>query len=115
MPRAKRLNALLKQWPGLDLVVYHHGFDISPVPLERARAAGGPGSIVLAAYACEVPKAVVLHSIGDNSSFEASIDVRGVAADLGLPLFLSMRGAAIALRKLADYSAAYPQRLAGLR
>lgn len=114
MPRAKRLNALLKQWPGLDLVVYHHGFDISPVPLERARAAGGPGSIVLAAYGCELPKAVVLHSTGDNNSFEASIDVRQVAADLGLPLFLSMRGAATALRKLVDYARAYPERLTAL-
>lgn len=114
MPRANRLNALLKQWPGLDLVVYHHGFDISPVPVERSRAAGGPGSIVLAAGACELPKALVLHSMGDNNSFEASIDVRGLAADLGLPLFLSMRGAAVALRKLVDYSTAYPERLASL-
>jgi len=114
MPRAKRLNALLNRWPGLDLVVYHHGFDISPVPLERARAAGGPGSIILAAYACELPKAVVLHSMGDNRSFEASIDVRQLAADMGLPLFLSMRGAAVALRKLAGYSMAYPERLVGL-
>ena len=115
MPRAKRLNALLKQWPGLDLVVYHHGFDISPVPLERARAAGGPGSVVLAAYTCELPKAVVLHSMGDNNSFEASIDIRQVAADLGLPVFLSMRGAATALRTLTDYGLAYPEKLAGLR
>jgi acyl-CoA synthetase (NDP forming) len=114
MPRAKRLNALLRQWPGLDLVVYHHGFDISPVPVERARAPGGPGSIVLAAYACELPRAVVLHSMGDNNSFEASIDVRQVAVDLGLPLFLSMRGAATALRKLTEYGLAYPERLAGL-
>jgi hypothetical protein len=114
MPRAKRLNALLKQWPGLDLVVYHHGFDISPMPLERARAAGGPGSIVLAANGCELPRAVVLHSMGDNNSFEASIDVRQVAADMGLPLFLSMRGAATALRKLVDYGLAFPQRLSGL-
>jgi acyl-CoA synthetase (NDP forming) len=114
MPRAKRLNALLKQWPGLDLVVYHHGFDISPVPVERARAPGGPGSIVLAAYDCELPRAVVLHSMGDNNSFEASIDVRQVAVDLGLPLFLSMRGAATALRTLTDYGLAYPERLAGL-
>jgi hypothetical protein len=114
MPRAKKLNALLKQWSGLDLVVYHHGFDVSPMPVERARAAGGPGSIVLAAHGCELPKAVVLHSLGDDHSYEASIDVRGVAADLGLPLFLSMRGAAVALRRLADYSTAYPERLAGL-
>jgi hypothetical protein len=114
MPRAKRLNALLKQWPGLDLVVYHHGFDISPLPVERSRAPGGPGSILLAANACELPKALVLHSMGDDNSFEASIDVRGLAADLGLPLFLSMRGAATALRKLVDYGLAYPERLAGL-
>jgi hypothetical protein len=53
--------------------------------------------------------------MGDNNSFEASTDVRQVAIDLGLPLFLSMRGAAVALKRLADYSAAYPQRLAGLR
>ena len=103
LPRAKRLNSLLGQWPGLDLVVYHHGFDISPVPLERARAAGGPGSVLLAANACELPKALVFHSMGNDASCEASIDVRGLAAELGLPLFLSMRGAAVALRKLADY------------
>ncbi len=114
MPRAKRLNALLKQWPGLDLVVYHHGFDISPLPVERSRAPGGPGSILLAANACELPKALVLHSMGNDDSFAASIDVRGLAADLGLPLFLSMRGAATALRKLVDYGLAYPERLAGL-
>jgi hypothetical protein len=52
--------------------------------------------------------------MGDNNSFEASIDVRQVAVDLGLPLFLSMRGAATALRKLVDYGMAYPERLAGL-
>jgi acyl-CoA synthetase (NDP forming) len=118
LPRAKRLNSLLGQWPGLDLVVYHHGFDISPVPLERARAAGGPGSVLLAANACELPKALVFHSMGNDASCEASIDVRGLAAELGLPLFLSMRGAAVALRKLADYGAAYPERLeavAGVR
>jgi len=40
--------------------------------------------------------------------------VRQVAADLGLPLFLSMRGAANALRTLVDYGLAYPDRLAGL-
>jgi hypothetical protein len=52
--------------------------------------------------------------MGNDDSFAASIDVRGLAADLGLPLFLSMRGAAVALRKLVDYSMAYPERLVGL-
>ncbi len=115
LPRARRLNDLLGQWPGLDLVVYHHGFDISPVPVERAQAAGGPGSVLLAAYACRLPKALVFHSMGNDASCEASIDVRGVAAEMGLPLFLSMRGAAVALRKLADYGAACPETLVGLQ
>ena len=110
LPLARRLNALLGQWPGLDLVVYHHGFDISPVPVERARAAGGPGSVLMAACSCDLPKALVFHSIGNNASWEASIDVRSLAAEMGLPLFLSMRGAAVALRKLADYGAACPRR-----
>lgn len=53
--------------------------------------------------------------MGNDASCEASIDVRGVAAEMGLPLFLSMRGAAVALRKLADYGAACPETLAGLQ
>lgn len=115
LPLARRLNALLERWPGLDLVVYHHGFDISPLPVERARAAGGPGSVLMAANTCNLPKALVFHSMGNNNSWEASIDVRGLAAEMGLPLFLSMRGAAVALRKLADYTAAYPERMDSLR
>jgi hypothetical protein len=113
-PLSRRLNSLLKQWPGLDLVVYHHGFDISPLPVERRRVPGGPGTVLLAAYACELPKALVFHSIENDNSWEASIDLRKLAAELGLPLFLSMRGAATALRKLVDYNRAYPERLAGL-
>jgi acyl-CoA synthetase (NDP forming) len=113
MPCANRLNALLNEWPGLDLVVYHHGFDISPIAAQRSRTAGVVGWIVLAANACELPKALVLHSMGNDNSYEASIDVRGVAADLGLPLFLSMRGAATALRRLVNYGMAYPERLLG--
>jgi acyl-CoA synthetase (NDP forming) len=113
-PLSRRLNSLLKQWPGLDLVVYHHGFDISPLPVERRRVPGGPGTVLLAAYACELPKALVFHSMENDNSWEASIDLRKLAAELGLPLFLSMRGAATALRKLVDYNRAYPERLAGL-
>lgn len=113
-PLSSRLNSLLKQWPGLDLVVYHHGLDVSPLPAERRRVPGGPGTVLLAAHACELPKALVFHSIENDNSWEASIDLRGLAANLGLPLFLSMRAAATALRKLVDYNRAYPERLAGL-
>jgi len=113
-PISSRFNQLLKQWNGLDLVVYHHGFDVSPLPPERRRVAGGPGTVLLAAHACDLPKALVFHSMENDNSCEASIDLRGLAAELGLPLFLSMRAAATALRKLVDYNRAYPERLAAL-
>lgn len=113
-PSSSRLNSLLKQWPGLDLVVYHHGLDVSPLPPERRRVAGGPGTVLLAAHACQLPKALVFHSMENDNSWEASIDLRRLAADIGLPLFLSMRAAATALRKLVDYNRAYPERLADL-
>lgn len=113
-PLSSRLNVLLQQWPGLDLVVYHHGFDISPIPVERRRVPGGPGTILLAAHACELPKALVFHSIENDDSWEASIDLRRLAAELGLPLFLSMRSAAVALRKLVDYNIAHPEILAAV-
>lgn len=113
-PLSSRLNSLLKQWPGLDLVVYHHGFDISPIPVERRRVPGGPGTVLLAAHACELPKALVFHSIENDDSWEASIDLRRLAAELELPLFLSMRAAATALRKLVDYNRARPEILAAV-
>ena len=112
-PLSKRFNSVLKQWPGLDLVVYHHGFDVSPLPLERRRF-GGPGTILLAVHDCDLPKALVFHSMENDNSWEASIDLRKVASDLGLPLFLSMRAAATALRRLVEYNRAYPERLAAL-
>jgi hypothetical protein len=41
--------------------------------------------------------------------------MRGLCAELGLPLFLSMRGAANAIRKLIEFNRAYPDRLVGIR
>lgn len=60
------------------------------------------------------PGAFTALLLGGNKSFKASIDVRWAATDMGLPLFLSMRCAATALRKLVDHGRAYPERLTGL-
>jgi len=110
-----RLNATLKEWTGLDLVVYQHGFDISPIPADRLRIPGGTGALVLAARACELPNAIVLHSMGNDNSWQASSELRQLCAEWGLPVFLSMRGAATALRRLIDYNQTYPDRLSSLR
>ncbi|RLC93008.1 MAG: hypothetical protein DRI39_07030 [Chloroflexi bacterium] len=110
-----KVNAVLEQWHDLHLVVYHHGFDVSPMPVGEMIVAGLVGPMLLAAMSCQRPKAVVLHSMGNDESWRASADVRALCAEFGLPLFLSMRGAAQAIRKLYDYSQAYPDRLAALR
>ena len=109
-----RLNAVLREWRGLDLVVYQHGFDISPMPVGEWNIAFVVGPMVLAAKACELPSVVVLHSMGNDDTWRASAELRALCAEFGLPLFLSMRGAAVAIRKLIDYYQAYPDRLASI-
>jgi acyl-CoA synthetase (NDP forming) len=110
-----RLLQMLDKWPGLDFVVFQHGFDISPMPIDDFIVVGSVGPLVLAARECQMPKVIVLHSMGNDQAWRSSESLRGLAAEFGLPLFLSMRGAANAIRKLIEYNRAYPDRLAGLR
>lgn len=110
-----RLLRILKEWADLDLVVFQHGFDISPMPIDDFIVAGSVGPLVLAAREYQMPKAVVLHSMGNDQAWRASEALRGLCAEFGLPLFLSMRGASNAIRKLIEFNRAYPERLAGIR
>ena len=110
-----RLNEVLKNWPALDLVVFQHGFDISPMPIDDFIVAGEVGPLVLAARECQMPKAIVLHSMGNDQAWRSSEGMRGLCAEFGLPLFLSMRGAANAIRRLIEFNRAYPERLVGVR
>ncbi|MBN2100013.1 MAG: hypothetical protein JW753_10510, partial [Dehalococcoidia bacterium] len=110
-----RLLQTVSEWPDLNLVVFQHGFDISPMPIDDFIVAGSAGPLVLAARECRMPKTVVLHSMGNDQAWKASEGLRALAAELGLPLFLSMRGAANAIHKLIEYNRAYPERLAGVR
>ncbi len=109
-----RLNAQLKNWPGLDLVIYHHGFDVSPMPLSELMVNCIVGPMALAAKACELPNAVVLHSMGNDHTWQSSAELRSLCVEFGLPLFLSMRGAATAMRALIDYNLSHPGKLAAL-
>ncbi len=109
-----RVNGLLKDWPGLDMVIFHHGFDVSPMPLSELMVNCIVGPMVLAARACELPHAVVLHSMANDNTWQSSAELRGLCVEFGLPLFLSMRGTAAAIRKLIDYNQAYPDSLASL-
>lgn len=110
-----KLNKLLDNWEEVDMVVYQHGFDISPTPVNEWSANGVVGPLALAARASRRPKALVLHSLANDDTWKATGDLRRVCAELEMPLFLSMQGAALALRRLVDYARAYPKKLAGLR
>jgi succinyl-CoA synthetase alpha subunit len=109
-----QLNAALKDWRDLDLVVFQHGFDVSPIPVSNLTIGCEVGPMILAAKAYQLPKAVVLHSMGNDDTWQASAELRALCVEFGLPLFLSVRGAGLALRKLIDYNRAYPDRLASL-
>ncbi len=65
-----RLLQMLKEWPDLDLVVFQHGFDISPMPIDDFIVVGSVGPLVLAARECQMPKAVVLHSMGNDQAWK---------------------------------------------
>jgi len=104
----KRLRDVLREWPGLDMVVFQHGFDIAPIPIDEYVVAGSAGPMILAARQFDLPTAVVLHSITNDNSWRASAELRALCADLGIPLFLSMRGAASAIKRLMDFHRAHP-------
>ncbi|MBN2098133.1 MAG: PAS domain S-box protein [Dehalococcoidia bacterium] len=104
----RRFHDVLQDWRDLDLLVFHHGFDISPVPVDEYAVVGAAGLMVLASRQFDLPKAIVLHSIANDSTWQVSAELRALCVDLGLPLFLSMRGAATAIKRLLDFHRAHP-------
>ena len=104
----KRLHDVLREWRDLDLVVFQHGFDIAPVPVEEYAMVGSAGLMMLASRQFELPKAIVLHSMGSDSTWQVTAELRALCVDLGLPLFLSMRAAATAIKRLMDFHRAHP-------
>ena len=104
----KRLHDVLREWRGLDLVVFQHGFDISPMPADEYAVVGSAGLMVLASRQFKLPKAIVLHSMANDGTWQVSAELREFCVDLGLPLFLSMRGAATAISRLMDFHRAHP-------
>ena len=104
----KRLHDAVMKWRDLDLVVFQHGFDISPVPVDEYAVVGTAGLMTLASMQFDLPKALVFHSITNDSSWQVTEEGRSFCVDMGLPLFLSMRGAATAIRRLLDFHRAHP-------
>ena len=106
---------ILEDWPGLDLAVLHYSMDSNPTEIQEWVLATAVGPMLGAARTCRLPLAMVMHFIADEHSWLPSLRTQRLVIDAGLPLFLSMRGAAWAIRRLMQFSQAHPEPLAGLR
>ncbi len=111
----QRLNSILDSWREVDLIVYQHGFDVSPTAVDEIMGACIVGPMVLAAKSCKLPAVLVLHSFGNDNTWRSSASVRKLCEEVRVPLFLSMRGAAGAIAKLMEYNMREPERLAELQ
>jgi hypothetical protein len=102
------LTAALGDWPGLDLAIFHCPVDNNPMPITEAMIAAQVGPIMAAARQCRLPAAMVIHFTTDERSRRLSHSARQVCHEKGLPLFSSMGGAALAIRRLMDFDRAHP-------
>ena len=102
------LMAALEDWPGLDLAMFHYAIDLNPLDITEAMILAGAGPMIAGARRCRLPTAVVLHFIAGESSLRALLKTQRMCLESGLPLFLSMKGAARAIRRLIDFNKAHP-------
>ena len=109
------LTATLDDWPGLDLALYQCPVDNNPMPITGAMIAAQIGPVMAAVCQCGLPAAMVIHFTTDERSRRLSYDAQQVCHEKGIPLFTSVRGAALAIRRLMDFDRTHPRLLARTR
>ncbi len=109
------LAALLNDWPGLDLAIFHCPVDNNPMPVTEAMIAAQVGPILAALGQCGLPAAMVIHFAMDERSRHLSHSARQVCHEKGIPLFTSVSGAALAIRRLMEFDRAHPGMLDQVR
>ena len=109
------LTAALGDWPGLDLAIFHCPVDNNPMPITEAMIAAQVGPIMAAVRQCRLPAAMVIHFTTDERSRRLSHNARQVCHEKGIPLFSSVGGAALAIRRLMEFDAAHPGMLDQVR
>ena len=102
------LANVLEDWRGIDLAIFHYSIDLNPMEVTEAMVALAVGPMIAAAKKCRLPVAGVLHFLANESSRQASLRAQQMCLEAGLPLFLSMRGAAGAIRRLIEFGRAHP-------
>ncbi len=106
------LTAALDDWPGLDMAIFHCPVDNNPMPITEAMIAAQIGPVAAAVQLCRLPAAMVIHFTTDERSRRLSYNAQQVCHEKGIPLFTSMRGAALAIRRLMEFNRAHPGMLA---
>lgn len=109
------LVGALEDWPGLDSAIFHFSIDLNPLEVSETMIAANMGPLTVAARKCRLPTAVVLHFIAGESSLRASLGAQQMCREAALPLFLSIRGASLAIRRMIEFSSAHPGMIAKLQ
>ena len=96
--------AIIEDWHEVDLLLFQYSVDINPMSITEWRMGTAVGRMVAAARKCQLPKAIVLQMMANEGSQRALDRAQKMCREAGLPLFLSMRGAVTAIRRLIDYN-----------
>jgi hypothetical protein len=106
------LTAMLDDWPGLDLALFQCPVDNNPMPITEAMIAAQIGPVMAAAEHCGLPAAIVIHFTTNETSRRLSYNAQQVCHEKGIPLFTSVRRAALATLRLMEYDRTHPGVLA---
>jgi len=102
------LMAALGDWPGLDMAIFHCPVDNNPMPVTEAMIAAMIGPVTAAAQLCRLPAAMVIHFTTNETSRRLSYNAQQVCHEKGIPLFTSVSGAALAIRRLMEFNRTHP-------
>jgi len=109
------LFGIFDDWPGLDWVLLHISLDSNPGRVYDWFTATQAGPMLLGSRMCSKPAAMVLHYLANEHTWVCTQSARELTVEAGFPLFLSVRGAARAIRRLVDFNTAHPEVLRALR
>lgn len=102
------LTAALDDWPGLDVALFQCPVDNNPMPITEAMIAAQIGPVMAAIKQCSLPAAMVIHFTTNETSRRLSYNAQQVCHEKGIPLFTSVRGASLAIRRLMEFDCTHP-------
>jgi len=105
----------LDDWAEVDSLILHYSLDSLPGNITDWAVTTGAAPMIVSAKECRLPVAVVFHFITNEHAWLPSLKAQDLCINAGFPLFLSIRGAARAIRRLMEFNQAHPDLLSSLR